>query len=262
MSVKKIAGWIHIPESKFIRGLLGMLLATQVWAQPPLSFHEPLSGAKVESYSVELPITRDERRTFVVPEECREILVHAATNAAQWGSLRERSLWIKVEGDCRFAGMIEMHPREAVQDYVSGYDFYQADLRYLPVGSKCVGERMESRYCMSMGMQSADLEFILPMAAPGTEGLFPEECRLSDGAFRGWVLLDPKNGMRCREDPRAPGFRIVSVDYGDLNEDGHMDALLRLVPLGPRAGRMPMVLPLTRLEADGAFLKVENVGWP
>ena len=45
----------------------------------------------------------------------------------------------------------------------------------------------------------------------------------------------------------------------DINGDGYLDAMLRLAPLGHGAIRVPLVLPLTRLSADGP-LQVPGAG--
>ena len=74
-------------------------------------------------------------------------------------------------------------------------------------------------------------------------------CRISRGVFRGHVLVDD-TGLRCRFDRRAPGIRVMSVDYADVNGDGWLDAVLRFVPVGPRTSRRPVVVAYTRKGAD------------
>jgi hypothetical protein len=43
------------------------------------------------------------------------------------------------------------------------------------------------------------------------------------------------------------------VDYADVNGDGYMDATLKIIPLGPGARRIPLILPLTRTQPEGPF---------
>jgi hypothetical protein len=74
-------------------------------------------------------------------------------------------------------------------------------------------------------------------------------CRINRGVFRGHVLVDDA-GLRCRFDRRAPGIRVMSVDYADVNGDGWLDAVLRFVPVGPGTSRRPVVVAYTRKGAD------------
>ena len=81
---------------------------------------------------------------------------------------------------------------------------------------------------------------------------YAEPCRLDNGIFRGWMVADTA-GTHCIPDANAPGFRVISVDYADVNGDGVLDVVLRLVPLAPGTSRIPLILPLTRTAPDSAL---------
>jgi hypothetical protein len=66
-------------------------------------------------------------------------------------------------------------------------------------------------------------------------------------------VIRDASGIYCEPDPDAPGFRVISVDYADVNGDRVLDVVLRLVPLAPGASRIPQILPLTRKSPEGAF---------
>ena len=108
----------------------------------------------------------------------------------------------------------------------------------------------------------ADIAPLLRFADPAGDvsDYDAESCRLTHGSFRGYVVADAQ-GLRCRPDSRAPGIRVLSVDYADVNGDGWVDAVLRIVPIGPGANRRPLVLAYTRIGTE-APLTVPVEGSP
>ena len=221
-----------------------------------LFFAEPYTGKKVDTYSVELPIDRQARRTFAVPADCAEVARSVTANAAQWGTRTEQSVWWKVDNDCRYFAFLHRYTNEPVQDFVSGYDFMNAYLRDLPIRARCrrSAERAFDPACKPLPPGVPDLSRFLPFQDRGPEAprLDVSPCRLEKGIFRGRVVND-RTGIHCEADPDAPGFRVISADYADVNGDRVLDVVLRLVPLAPGASRMPLILPLTRVSPDDAF---------
>jgi hypothetical protein len=59
-----------------------------------------------------------------------------------------------------------------------------------------------------------------------------------------------------------PGFRILSVDFADVNNDNYQDATLRLIPIGPGNSPAPTILPLTRTSEEEKFSIPENALFP
>jgi hypothetical protein len=234
---------------------LGLLALGGPVAAQPIHFRAPHSGDKVSAYQVELPVSREERRGFSIPEQCPAITEALALGAAQWGGQVDKGLWWKVAADCRYHDLITRYAAQPFNDLVSGYDFMNADLAHLPLG-----ENPDPRppHPPLGGVQyAADLRPVLPLADPAAPGeeMTRTACRIRAGTFRGWVRFDA-DGPRCRMDERGPGFRVVSVDYGDVNGDTYQDAVLRLIPLGPRLGRSPVVLALTRKGEEEPFTPV------
>jgi hypothetical protein len=246
--------------------LLAAALATDAAAYArEVFFAEPYTGRKVTAYEIELPVTREQRQTFAVPGDCSEVLAAAHRGGAQWGSRVERSVWWKVESDCRYHDFLHRHETEPVRDYVSGYDFMNAQLRDLPMGARCSypGADPMSPACKPLPPGIPALASFLPFADRGANAPCPEvaPCQIENGIFRGRVVRDA-SGVHCEPDPEAPGFRVISVDYADVNGDRTLDVVLRLVPLAPGASRMPIILPLTRDEPDGPFQVPEQVVVP
>ncbi|MGV6826188.1 MAG: hypothetical protein ACWA5Q_04355 [bacterium] len=90
----------------------------------------------------------------------------------------------------------------------------------------------------------------------GEVGGSSEACVLENGLFRGRIMLGD-SGIACEKDKRKPGFRVISVDYADVNVDGFLDVIVRVVPVGTRGGRAPVMYVLTRLESDQPFRSVQ-----
>jgi hypothetical protein len=226
-------------------------------AQDDIHFAEPYSGKKVTSYELTLPVSRTERRSFLIPSECTLAQSLFDEGAHQWCTRVERSLWWKVRRDCHFYTFLHRFDGPPVEDYVSNYDFMNAQLSDLPMGARCdpLTAFPGDPNCRPFPLGIPDLSRLLAFQDRGTEAARAKAapCQLKDGIYRGRVVRDA-SGIHCEPDPDAPGFRVLSVHYADVNGDGFQDVVLRLVPLGPGAGRAPFILPLTRLGPDSAFI--------
>ena len=172
------------------------------------------------------------------------------------GRIVDRRLWHKVEGDCHFNDFLYRHPRQAVQDYVSDYDFMNARLSDLPIDRRCAGATSDSgeAACDPMATDASGFLHHFPLAQPLQDGAGGEECEceLTNGVFHGHLFVD-EQGVRCTTDPDAPSLRLIAVDFADINGDRVLDAVLRFVPLRAGPVRGPLILPLTRLEPDAPF---------
>lgn len=232
-----------------------------------LSFSEPQTGHKVTEYHANLPISRSERQDFSVPGQCDQVLNHWQRGAQQWGNRVDRSLWWKVRRDCDYVKFLHNapHPQAPQHDFVSGYDFMNANLRDLPSARRCAenADAKGSPECASLQPGIPDFTNFLPTIrrdAPVAK-LDVAPCRLNNGIFRGQVVQDA-NGIHCEPDPEAPGFRVIAADYADVNGDGYLDVVLRLIPLGRGLRPAPIILPLTRLSADEGFSVPQNLQLP
>ncbi|HXK55125.1 MAG TPA: ferric uptake regulator family protein [Gammaproteobacteria bacterium] len=231
----------------------------------PLSFAEPYSGKKVSGYQVTLPVKRSEKRLFNVPEACEEVVSAFTSGASQWGTRIEQRMWWKVWRDCQYYGFLHRFPQKTVVDYVSNYDFMNAYLRDIPMGARCanVVDPANVPGCEPFPPGIPDPSRFLPFVDRGTEKpeLDVAPCRIKDGIFRGRIVQD-QDGLHCEPDESAPGFRVISVDHADVNGDGYLDVVLRLIPLGHHTGRAPLLLPLTRTQPDGIFTVPRGTALP
>ncbi|MGB5253479.1 MAG: ferric uptake regulator family protein [Sedimenticolaceae bacterium] len=219
-------------------------------------FAEPASGRKVTHYTVDLAVGRETRQSFVIPDDCDSVMRALEERKAYRGRIVDRRLWHKVEGDCHYDGFLHRHPRQALQDYVSDYDFMNARLSDLPIDRRCAGASSNSgeTACDPMATDASGLLRHFPLAQPLQDGAGGDECEceLTNGVFRGHLFVD-EQGVRCTTDPDAPSLRLIAVDFADINGDRVLDAVLRFVPLRAGPARMPLILPLTRFEPDAPF---------
>lgn len=256
-----------------IAATLGMLLTTMmdvVVADPIQAeafFAEPISGRRVTEYVVDLPVDRTQRRTFTIPSDCDGVMSSVEQGATYKGTIIDRRLWQKVEADCRYHSFLHQHPQQVIEDYVSDYDFMNAKLSDLPIDLGCAGGeagKLQTE-CNPSATDGFGLLHHFPLAEPflGLSGQHREgECSLQNGLFYGHMYVDVE-GIRCDADARAPSLRLIAVDFADVNGDHVLDAVLRFVPIGPGAGRSPLILPLTRKQATGPFhVPVNPIGLP
>ena len=217
---------------------------------------EPSSGRKVTHYTVDLAVARDERQSFVIPDDCEAVMQALEQGKAYRGRIVDRRLWHKVEGDCHYTGFLHRHPRRALQDYVSDYDFMNARLSDLPIDRRCAAATSDSgeAACDPMATDASGLLRHFPLTQPLQDGAGGDECecQLTNGVFRGHLFVDAQ-GVRCTTDPDAPSLRLIAVDFADINGDRFLDAVLRFVPLRAGPARVPLILPLTRFEPDAPF---------
>lgn len=219
-----------------------------------LFFAEPYTGEKVGNYSVTLPVTGAERVAFEIPADCDQAVAAFMSGAMRWGTQIEKRVWGKVAGDCEYYAFVHRYPFETGNDFVTGYDYKNAPLADLVFADECHEQAAGSADCESPQEGPSDVFGLLAIenAPPDAENFDAGACYIRDGRFRGRVMLE--NGqLRCLRDPRAPGFRIIAVNFSDANGDGYLDAVLRLIPLGPGMSRMPMVLAYTRKAPDERF---------
>lgn len=216
-------------------------------------FSAPYSGKRVTQYELSLPVGPEQKRSFLIPDACGEAQRAFSQGAQQWGNRVERRIWIKVMQDCDYATFLQRFSTPVLHDYVSSVDFMNIDLRELPLATACSRQEPSGK-CIPLPVGVANLGRILgrdPGAEVGQQDN-PQACRVRDGLFRGRVDFKA-NGIECLADPQASGFRIVAVDFADVNGDTYMDVTLRLIPLGPGYPHLPLILPLTRTKSDGPF---------
>lgn len=228
-------------------------------------FAEPGSGRKVTHYTTELPINRDQRQTFVIPDDCLAVLRAISEGSRYQSSIADRRLWQKVEIDCHFDGFLHQHAGQIVEDYVSDYDFMNARLSDLPINRRCSGDGrpLEPGGCLPVTTDIFGMPQPFPLALPSDvapDTVDPSACELRDGLFNGRIYFGAQ-GIKCESDPHSPGMRLIAVDFADVNGDQVLDAVLRLVPLGPGASRAPLILPLTRKGPDEPF-SIPEVTYP
>ena len=220
--------------------LLAAGLGATAWgSHSEIFFAAPYSGQKVTGYEVSLPVSRAEKRAFEIPDQCEVARAALAEGASRWCSRLEKRIWQKVASDCDYYAFIHRHVPTDIRDAISGYDFRNAAIADLLVSFVCGGEDG-----CTLGPQPVpDIAPLLSFAEPADDvaRYDAETCRLEHGSFRGFVVAD-ENGLRCVADPLAPGIRVLSVDYADVNGDAWLDAVLRVVPIGPGANRRPLLL--------------------
>lgn len=220
-------------------------------------FAEPLTGRRVDSYTVELATGREAHSSFDVPRECDAVLQAANQGSAYTGSVVDRRLWQKVESDCRYYSFLNHHPLEDMQDHVSNYDFRNARLSDLPIDQRCAhdGSGGDPTDCNPAATDRFGLLRTFPITEPphhATDAHETEDCQLSDGVFRGRLFVDA-DGVHCEPGTGAPSLRLVAVDFADVNGDQVLDAVLRFIPIGPGVSRMPLTLPVTRFSDSEPF---------
>ena len=254
-------------------GITAALLALLMLGTPPVEaeqpppaqvhFAEPVSGARVTEYQVELPTNRSETRTFAIPEDCPEVMRCVDEGAVYRSTIIDRRLWQKVDADCRFYSFLYRHPQQVLEDYVSSYDFRNARLSDLPIDRRCAdgGSPPDDGECNPSATDGFGMLRYFPLAAPPNASVGEHgagSCEFRDGVFHGWLHVDA-DGLHCDAGPGAPTLRLIAVDYADINGDHYLDAVLRFVPIGPGATRSPLTLPLTRTIPEGPFSVPEPV---
>lgn len=231
---------------------IGLAAAPTVSPREPF-FIAPVTGQKVTHYDVSLPTTGDGRREFQVPRDCATLSGLLKRREADRSRIVDRRLWLKVENDCRYYALLHRHEIKGVKDYVTGYDFRNLALEILPYETGC--PTSDPAQCAAWLTDATGQRHRFPLIATqeskSESSATGAACRLEDGLFRGRVLSGG-GGLRCVPDDHA-SLRLVGVDYGDINGDGFLDAVLRLIPISPEGGRRLLRVPVTRLSPDGPF---------
>ena len=226
-------------------------------------FTAPYSGKKVREYEVTLPISRYEKETFVIPRDCRKLNSRLLEGAGHWGNRIERRLWIKADDDCRYLNYLSRNPNKADKDFVSSYDFMNARITDLPLRPGCDLHQLlrDPEGCPPPMPGMPDFSMMMHHNDHHGDPGNPDDCRFEDGLFRGHVHPTP-SGIRCYKDYRAPGYRILSVDFADVNGDGYLDAVLRMTLVGSRGKPELLVLPLTRFSENEPFTLPQGSDYP
>lgn len=226
------------------------------------SLAAPFSGKKCTEYKIELPISRETKQQFSVPEDCASIRSHMLGGSSRWGSMIEKKLWHKAHYDCQLIDFLHHNKALPVADFISNYDFFNAPISDFPTSISC---KLQTNVAICKQFE-ATIPKILNM-------LFPEiltgnkqvddwgDCRLSNGVFRGRLIKD-QDRIICQTDRKARGIRIIDVDYANINGDEYLDALLRIVKIGSNARRTTVLFPLTRLSPDGPLMVPPNTNIP
>ena len=222
---------------------------------PRCYFAEPMSGRKVLSYEIELAVGgRDEKQSYRIPDDCDAVSQAFDGALAYKGTIMDRRFWMKATSDCRYYRLLNRYPAWKIRDFVSDFDFANARLDILPFNPGCPGAADSDVDCHPTfvdpfgNRQNFPLLEPLPDAHPADDGA----CELHDGVFRGFIYAD-RHGLHCVASDDAPSLRLVGVDFADINGDGYLDAVLRLLPTGPGHLRRTILLPVTRFAADGEF---------
>lgn len=244
--------------------LLMLLAVSMAYAEySQFSFARPFSGDKVNNYEIQLEFKNNEIRHYHIPDDCIEINNQVTYGAANPVNIIDRKVWFKAINDCKYVMMMQLNEtRDHQHDFVSDYDFFNARLEDLPFASTCdaTDPKIFAEQCANAEPGKLTIRSFFPFLEiiPAEEGVEYDHCRFTDGIFRG-RLVRTREGIRCQQDRRANGLRLVSVDHSDFNRDGYRDALLRIIPLGRGISRFPIMLPLTRYDAESPFSVSENI---
>ena len=218
-------------------------------------FSAPYTGKKVQSYDITLPLSRFEQETFTIPQDCVKLNSRLLDGNGHWGSRIERRLWIKADDDCRYLNFLKKYSGQVEKDFVSNYDFYNARLTDLPLRPGCdlnLLLRNPAACPPSLPGMPNFSTFIENMPMHQERQTELKDCRFEDGVFRGYIYHTSR-GLRCTRDQKAPGYRILSVDFADVNGDKCQDAVLRMIPIGRGARPSLLILPLTRCNGNDKF---------
>ena len=242
--------------------ILIILLTGNTWAQVQPNFTEPYTGKPVKSYEIELPLSRSDRQKFSIPADCSQVNTSLAEGAGRWGNLVERRMWLKVNDDCSYFVFLNSAGKPAEHDFVSQYDFFNADMADLPLRPGCSLNIFLTNpsACPPRMAGLADFNELISRKEHKHDSSH-DTCVFKNGVFRGRIVHD-SFGMHCVSSPRMRGFRILSVDFADVNNDNYQDAILRLIPIGPGNSPAPTILPLTRTNAEERFSVPKNALFP
>lgn len=246
--------------------LLVLLFSPQIWADHQhFWFSMPFSGQKGSEYDIELTFRDNQIKKFHIPYDCSQIINDVNYGMSNPIDILDRKLWSKAINDCKYVMMVHQYESAVPQhDFISGYDFYNAQLSDLPFAQKCVDSDNEDVVQQCKQKQVAEGKLLITSYFPFLEmveddgAMLTEECHFSNGVFRG-RLIKTAEGIRCQPDRTATGLRLLSVDIGDFNNDSYLDALLRIMPLGRGVSRFPVLLPLTRFDEFGSFTVCDGI---
>lgn len=244
-------------------GLLNLALFPSQLLAADIFFAEPYTGKKVSGYVVSLPVSRQNKVGLHIPGDCPMVQEHYLSGARRFGNRVQKRLWEKVSNDCTFFQHLDGSKKEAEHDFVSTFDFMNAEILDLPILSNCDQLPSDvdlSESCAPMDVRPFDFKSVLSFL-PNPLKRDPDKmqpCQFMNGVFRGYFYVS-LIGLRCQPDRSAGGLRILSVNFADIDEDGFLDALLRLTPLGRGVSHKPMVLHLTRFGSEEKFVLVKGV---
>ena len=229
------------------------------------TFAMPFSGEKGNKYELDLTFRDNQVKKFNIPQDCGQIINDVNYGMSNPINILDRKLWRKAINDCRYVMMVHQHEDVSPQtDFITGYDFYNARLTDLPFAQKCVAEDNEEFIQQCKKQQVEEGKLLIASYFPFLEivksddSIMTEDCQFKNGLFRG-RLIRTSDGIRCQPDRRANGLRLLSVDVGDFNSDGFLDALLRIMPIGRGVSRFPVLIPLTRFEENSSFSVCEGI---
>ena len=227
-------------------------------------FTAPYSGEKVHEYSVTLPLSRREKQTFSIPKDCVKLNSRLLEGSGRWGNRIERRLWMKADDDCRYLNYLKKNSTPATHDFVSQYDFYNARIADLPIRPGCDLQLLLENPKACPPPMPGMPNFSMMMHEHFGHAMQPDrwqDCAFQNGIIRGYIH-HTGNGLRCLTDKNAPGYRILSVDFADVNGDGWQDAVLRLNTIGRGSRPNLLVLPLTRFAENEPFSIPEGSDYP